>query len=110
MTEIKISNSIYDLRKEIQQLQSELDKLGDPISNMPELITSSNLLRLNEYLVKSDQKKTQLISTFTKYSTFMESLLSSVFEIQNELKDILQEQSLLITSSKSKPKSRNNLL
>ena len=99
LTEIKISNNIYNLRNEIQQLQSELSELGDPVLNIPELITSSNLLRSNEYLLKSDQKKTQLISTFIMYSASMESLLSSVFEIQNDLKSILQEQSLLITSS-----------
>ena len=79
LTEIKISNNIYNLRNEIQQLQSELSELGDPVLNIPELITSSNLLRSNEYLLKSDQKKTQLISTFIMYSASMESLLSSVF-------------------------------
>ena len=107
MTEIKISNNIYELKKEIQQLQSELSELGDPVSNIPEMISSSNLLRTNEYLLKSDQKKTNLISIYNKYSTSLELLLSSVFEIQIQLKDILKEQSLMIDSKpKSKPKSK----
>jgi hypothetical protein len=107
MTEIQIPNNIYNLRKGIEQIQSELTNMGEPISNIPELITSSNLLRSNEYLVKSDQKKTDLISLYAQYSFSMETLLSSVFEIQRELKDILHEQSSLITtSSKFKPKSK----
>ena len=109
MSEIKISNNIYVLRKEIQQMQSELSSLGDPIVDMPEMISSSNLLRSNEYLLKSDQKKTDLISLYARYSSSMELLLSAVFEIQHELKDILQTQSsMIVTSSKpkSKPKSK----
>ena len=50
MSETKISNNIYVLRKEIQQIQSELSSLGDPIADMPEMISSANLLRSNEYL------------------------------------------------------------
>ena len=40
MNEIKISNNIYDLKSKIQQIQRELDDLGDPISNIPEMINS----------------------------------------------------------------------
>ena len=39
MTEIKISNNIPDLRKKIEQIQSELTNMGDIVSNIPELIT-----------------------------------------------------------------------
>ena len=57
--------------------------------------------------MKSDQKKTDLISVYSKYSKSMEALLSSVFEIQNELKDILKKQSSLIpSSSKTKIKTK----
>ena len=55
--------------------------------------------------MKSDHKKTDLISVYSKYSKSMEALLSSVFEIQNELKDILKKQSSLIPSS-SKTKTK----
>ena len=105
MTEIKISNNIPNLRNEIEQIQSELTAIGDVVSNIPELITSSNLLRSNEFLVKSDQKKTDLISLYAQYSSSLEVMLSSVFEIQRELTGILQEQSSMLMSS-SKPKSK----
>jgi hypothetical protein len=105
MVENKIPKNIYDLRKEIEFIENELSELGDPVSDIPEMIDSSNLLRTNEYLLKSDQKKTNLISTYAQYSASMETLLSSVFEIQTDLKNILYEQSLMI-KSQSKPKSK----
>ena len=104
MAEIKISTNIPNLRKEIEQIQSELTNMGDVVSNIPELITSSNLLRSNEYLLKLDQKKTDLISLYAQYSSSMETMLSSLFEIQHELTGILQEQSSMLTYSKPKSK------
>jgi len=105
LTEIQVSNNMYYLKKQIDQIESELNAFVDLPVSLPELITSANLLRLNEFLMKSDNKKTDLISAYSKYSKTMEVLLLSVFEIQNELKDILKEQSSLI-SSKPKPKTK----
>ena len=42
-----------------------------------------------------------------KYSESLEELLSSVFEIQTDLKDILKEQSSLISSQTKQRKSKN---
>ena len=106
MVDDKISKNIYDLRKDIELIENELSELGDPVSDIPEMISNSNLIRSNEYFLKSDQKKTDLISLYAQYSGSMEVLLSSVFEIQTELKDVLHEQSLLIDSKRSKPKSK----
>ena len=105
LTEIQISNNNYYLNKQIDQIESELNAFVDSPESLPELVTSANLLRLNEFLMKSDNKKTELISAYSKYSKTMEVLLLSVFEIQNELKDILKQQSSLI-SSKPKPKPK----
>ena len=106
MVDDKISKNIYDLRKDIELIENELSELGDPVSDIPEMISNSNLIRSNEYFLKSDQKKTDLISLYAQYSGSLEVLLSSVFEIQTELKDVLHEQSLLIDSKRSKPKSK----
>ncbi len=108
MTNIGVGEIIYDLRKKIQNAHADLNQLGEPTSNIPELITSANLLRSNEYLLKSNYKKTELISAYKQYSEAMETLLSSVFDIQMDLKEILKEQSTLI-SSQSKPKSKKTL-
>jgi carbohydrate-binding DOMON domain-containing protein len=110
LTEIPISNNMYDLKKQIDQIESELNEFIDLPVQIPELVTSTNLLRLNDFLMKSDHKKTDLISVYSKYSKSMESLLSSVFEIQNELKDILKKQSSLIPSpSKTKTKTKTKI-
>lgn len=111
LTKIGAGEIIYDLRKKIQQIQSDLDQLGEPESEIPELITSANLLRSNEYLLKANEKKTELLSAYTQYSEALEELLSTVFDIQNDLKEIVKEQSSMIPSqrkkySKTKTKSK----
>jgi hypothetical protein len=100
---------IYDLRKKIQEIQSDLSQLGEPVVELPELISSANLLRTNEYLSKTNQKKTELLSAYGVYSEALEELLLSVFDIQKDLKEILKEQSSLIlnqSKKKSKPKAK----
>ena len=110
MTTIGAGEIIYDLRKKIQQIQSDLDQLGEPPVNMPEMIENSNLLRSNEYLSKANEKKTELLITYEKYSKSLEELLSTVFDIQKDLKEILKEQSSLIpnsTKKQTKPKLKS---
>ena len=108
MENIGAGEIIYDLRKKIQEIKLELNQLG-LVSDIPELITSANLLRSNEYLLKVNDKKTTLISAYEVYSKSLEELLLSVFEIQKDLKEILKEQSSLISKQskkKTKPKSK----
>jgi len=102
LTKIDAGEIIYDLRKKIQQIQSDLDQLGEPASEIPELITSANLLRSNEYLLKVNEKKTELLSTYAQYSEALQELLSTVFDIQNDLKEIVKEQSSMIPSQRKK--------
>ncbi len=109
MTKIESGELIYDLRKKIQQIQADLNQLDKPVSELPELITSANLLRSNEYLSKANEKKTELLSAYAQYSNALEKLLSTVFDIQNDLKEILTQQSSMISRtkrSKTKTKSR----
>ncbi|WP_316504994.1 hypothetical protein [Nitrosopumilus sp.] len=102
MQKIGTGELIYDLRKKIQEIKIELHELGDPVNEIPELINSANLLRSNEYFSKAIEKKTDLLSVYEQYTKALEELLSSVFEIQNELKEILKEQSSLIPSQRNK--------
>ena len=101
MTKIGAGEIIYDLRKKIQQAQFDLEQLGEP-EDIPELITSANLLRSNEHLSKANAKKTELLSVYAQYSEALEELLSTVFDIQNDLKDIVKEQSTMISSKRTK--------
>ncbi|MFQ5476007.1 MAG: hypothetical protein ACE5DT_03140 [Nitrosopumilus sp.] len=107
MAKIDPEKLINNLRKNIQNIQSDLDQLGKPVSEIPELITSANLLRSNEYLSKANDKKTELLSAYVQYSASLEELLSTAFDIQNDLKDILRDQSSLISSKRKKqPKTK----
>ena len=110
MTNIGAGEIIYDLRKKIQEIQMSLDQMGEPTTDMPEMIESSNLLRSNEYLSKANEKKSELLVAYGQYSAALEELLSTVFDIQKDLKDILKEQSSLIGDSRkktSKPKTKS---
>jgi len=109
LAKINAGDLIYDLRKKIQHIQADLEQLGEPVSEIPELITSANLLRSNEYLSKVNDKKTDLLSAYVQYSTTLEKLLSTVFDIQNDLKEILKEQSSMISSRTKKSKSKTKL-
>lgn len=100
LEKVGMGNIIYDLRKKIQQAQAELAQLGEPVPDIPELVDTTNLIRSNEYLTKTNAKQNELLSTYEKYSDALEKLLSTVFEIQNDLKEIVKEQSSLL----SKPK------
>ena len=99
---------IYDLRKKIQEIKYDLNQLNESPSEIPELITSANLLRSNEFLSKINEKKTELVSVYEEYSEALEAILSSVFEIQKDLKEILKTQSSMIdTQEKKSSKSKN---
>ncbi len=105
MSTIGLGEIIYELRKKIQDIQLELDELGGPISDMPELITSANLLRSNEYLIKVTKKQSELLFAYGQYSKALEDMIAVVFDIQNDLKNLLKEQSKLISDRKSSRKS-----
>lgn len=105
MSKVGTGNVIYELRRQIQKLTSDLDLLENPLSGMPELINSANLLRSNEILSEANSKKSEIIHAYQKYSTELESMLEAVFDIQKELKDILKIQTSLLTNQKGKKKS-----
>ncbi|WP_420545641.1 hypothetical protein [Nitrosopumilus sp.] len=107
MSENDFDNLIYSLRRKIQNVKNDLDNLKEPATEIPELIQSTNALRQNEYLLKANEKKTELLDLYVQYSQSLEKLLLSVFEIQNELKEILKEQTSMISSQQhSKSKSK----
>ena len=112
MSEVGIGGEIYGLRKQIQQITSDLNNLENESKNIPELISSTNLLRLNDHLNLVNNKKSELISAYEQYSKQLDQMLVTVFDIQIELKDILKAQSSLISdnTTKKKSKTRTKLL
>ncbi len=79
----------------------ELNELVNPVQDMPQLITSANLLRSNEYLTKITQKQFELLSVYANYSESLEQILATLFDIQNDLKNILKQQSELMANTES---------
>ena len=107
MSEVGVGGEIYGLRTQIQKITGDLNYLEKASKNIPELISSTNLLRLNDHLNLVDNKKSELISAYEQYSKQLELMLTTVFDIQKELKEILKTQSSLISKNQTKKKSRN---
>ncbi|MDH3385678.1 MAG: hypothetical protein OEL77_06665 [Nitrosopumilus sp.] len=106
MTELGAGDTIYQLRKQIQAINSDLINLEKKSDNIPELISSTNLLRSNDHLMEINHKKSDLISAYGQYSNQLEQMLATVFDIQKELKEILKTQSSLISKNYSKNKTK----
>ena len=104
MSEVGAGQVIYELRKQIQKLTSELKKLDNSTPDMPELIESANLLRSNKHLAETNSKRSELISNYKQYSKELEKMLATVFDIQRDLKEILKFQSSLISGPKKRKK------
>ena len=96
---------IYQIRKQIQKITLELNDLEDDSKNIPELITSTNLLRSNDHLLEINLKRSELTSAYKQYSKKLEQMLATVFDIQQDLKEILKTQSTLIAKKDSKKKT-----
>ncbi len=106
MSNLGAGNEIYDLRQTIQQLKSDLNSIGSSVSDLPELVDIANLRRSNEHFAQMSEKQTELIAAYERYSILLEDMVSTLFTIQNSLKDILKEQSSLIPDPKKRSRKR----
>jgi len=104
MTETAVGNSIYELKKKIQNLLNELSQINSTSSKIPELINSANLLRTNEFLTTVISKQSEIISAYENYSKELETMLNIIFEIQMELKDVLKMQTSMLSDHKTSKK------
>lgn len=98
-----LGNNLHELKIRIQQIQDEISQLGSPEPVMPEMINTTNALRLNEYLVKSDEKKTTLNAAYGEYTRQLEQIISSLLSIQVDLKDIIKTEASIIDAQESSP-------
>lgn len=104
-----VGETISELKHKIITLQNELRQISTETESIPELINSANLLRQNEHLLKVNQKNSELLKAFEEYSVALEKTVSSIFEIQMDLKDVLKIQSGLLSSKKQpKPKTKKS--
>lgn len=99
LSKLGAGKPVTALKNQIDTLRKEIANLERP-KKMPELIESANLVRINEYLEKSDSLKTDLLDLYRQYTESLENLLSTVFDIQNELKDIIKEEAKSLSTKR----------
>lgn len=102
-----LGNNLNELKMRVQRIQDEISQIGSPEPVMPEMINATNALRLNEYLAKSDEKKTALNMAYADYTRELEQIVSTLLSIQADLKDIIKaEASIIDEQEKSEKKTR----
>jgi len=104
MSRIGVGDTIYELRKQIQNLSYELSLMDLPSSSIPQLINSANLLRSNDTLAAVNFKKSELILAYQQYSKELETMLENILEIQKELQEVLKAQTSMISEQKTTKK------
>jgi peptidoglycan hydrolase CwlO-like protein len=91
------SNKVSELQNKIIQIKIELSEINKGEKPLSEFIDTTNMLRSNEYLQKSNDTKSSLLIAYEEYTNELENLISSVSKIKGS-----------ITSLKSRIKSRKN--
>jgi hypothetical protein len=99
-----LGDNLSELKKRIHEAQEDLAKVGLPEQPMPEVINMTNLLRANEYLTQTDQKKTELVLAYEEYTQQLEKLVTSLLSIQADLKEIVETEAAIIGKGRKKPK------
>lgn len=101
-----LGNNLNDLRRRIQKAQEDLAQIGAPEPPHPELINTTNLLRANEYLTKTDEKKTELLSAYEGYAKQLEQAVASLLSIQADLKAVKAQAS---RTKRKKPRKKQRV-
>jgi biotin-(acetyl-CoA carboxylase) ligase len=103
---IGLGSNLSELKSKIDGVRSDLASIEHPGDPLPEVINTTNVLRLNEYLAKTDEKKSELLVLYEEYVKHLESLVSTLLSIQEDLKDIVKTQVNLLDSEKQKPRPK----
>ncbi|MEW6043689.1 MAG: hypothetical protein AB1608_05455 [Thermoproteota archaeon] len=94
-----LGSNLDELKLRVKKAQEELAQLGSPSPPLPEMIDTTNIIRINEYLTKSNESKTRLISAYEDYAKKLEEVVSSLLSIQADLKDIVKTEASIISGT-----------
>jgi len=87
------TKTIGELKRKIIQTKNELSALSDDQNPIPELINSTNLLRANDFLIKTDEKKSEVLTADDQYAKQLENTLTKIIKIQDQLKKSVKKRS-----------------
>ena len=107
-----IGKKISELQKKIVLAKKELSEINALEQPLPEFINTTNLLRSNEYLQKSNEKKSQLLIAYEEYTNELENLVSNIAQIKgsiHNLKSNFKTHKKIKKKVKSKPKRRKKI-
>jgi hypothetical protein len=100
-----LGSNLNELKIRIKKAKEELERMGTTEQPLPEMINTTNILRANEYLTKTDQSKTNLIFAYEEYTKQLEDLAVSLLSIQSDLRDIVKtEASMMEKTARRKPR------
>ena len=83
-----IGKKISELQKKIVLTKNELSEINILEQPLPEFINTTNLLRSNEYLQKSNEKKSQLLIAYEEYANELENLVSNIANIKGSIHNL----------------------
>ena len=95
------TSKINELQNKIIQIKTELSEINKEEKPLPEFIDTTNILRSNEYLKKSNEEKSKLLIAYEEYTNELENLVSSISKIKG---DITNLKSRIISRKKPKKK------
>ena len=98
-----IGKKINSLQQKIENSKKELNEISKLEEPIPEFINTTNLLRSNEYLKKSNEKKSELLTEYEEYCQELEKLILKISQLKGNL-DYLKSRFKLKRKSKIKTK------
>jgi len=101
---VGMGSALSVLKEEVQKAQEDLNRIESFGEPLPEMIDSTNLLRTNEYLIKVDAKKSDLLHAYKQYVAHLEQIVSSLLSIQADMKEIIRAEAALLGSEPDKPR------
>ncbi len=97
------SNKVSLIQNKIIQIKIELSEINKDEKPLPEFIDTTNMLRSNEYLQKSNDTKSNLLTAYEEYVNELENLVSSVSKIKGNIASL---KSRIKPRKKSKKKAK----
>jgi len=95
------TSKINELQNQIIQIKTELFEINKDEKPLPEFIDTSNMLRSNEYLKKSNDEKSKLLIAYEEYTDELENLVTSISKIKGNITNLKSR-----IKSRKKPKKK----